>query len=190
MEGTVLYLVRHCESDRNVEDDLLRPLTARGREQAARVTEFLRDKGIAAIYSSDTRRTLNTIEGLARATGVAVQTDARLREGVLGCPREENPVHSKRQWSDPEYRLPQGESLAQVQGRMRECLGEIVGREAGRTVAVCTHGTAICTLLWYFCPPFGWEDARAVKKRCPWVLRFEFDGDGRFVRCVEEMGDA
>lgn len=187
MEGTILYLVRHCESDRKVDEDLLRPLTDKGREQAAQVTEHLRNKAIAAIYSSDTRRTLDTIDALARATGLVVRTDARLREGVLGCPREENPLHSKRQWSDPEYRLPQGESLSQVQGRMRECLYEIVQKERGRAAVVCTHGTAICTLLQYFCPPFGWEQAKAVKKKWPWVLRFEFDGEGRFVRYEEEM---
>ena len=187
MEGTVLYLIRHCESDRSVDSDLLRPLTDRGREQAARVTEHLRDKGITAVYSSDTHRTLDTIGGLARAAGLPVQTDRRLREGILGCPREENPIHSKRQWSDPDYRLPQGESLAQVQSRMRECVEEIVKREAGRATAVCTHGTAICTLLQFFCPPFGWKEAKEGKKKWPWVLRFEFDATGRFVQYTQEL---
>ena len=180
METTVLYLIRHCEPDQSVEDDLSRPLTSQGREQALRVTECLKDKNISAVYSSDARRTLDTIGDFARHSGLPVQTDIRLREGTLGCPKEENPIHSKRQWEDLGYRLPGGESLSQVQERVGRCIEELLKKHNGEQIVVCTHGTAICSFINSLCPEFGWEETKAVKRRWPWILRFEFEGEGRF----------
>lgn len=179
-DTTVVYLIRHNEPDRSVEDDLLQPLTAHGREQIAQVTEYLKDKGIAAIYSSDCRRTRETVSGLAAYSGLPVRTDIRLREGILGCPAGENPIHTERQWKDHDYRLPQGESLCQVQTRMRVCVEEILKKHSGEAVAVCSHGTAMCALLNSFCPEFGWEQAKAVKRAWPWILRLTFDAEGNF----------
>lgn len=186
---TIVYFIRHNEPKQSTKDgvkeDLRRALTPRGLEQVARVTEFLKDKGISAIYSSDARRTQETIREFACHSGLAMQTDARLREGVLGCPREENPIHSQRQWEDHSYCLPEGESLRQVQERMWQCVREILEKNRGQRVAICTHGTAMCTMINLFCPEFGWEEARAVKQVWPWILRFDFDDGDRFIQYKE-----
>jgi len=184
-DRTVIYLIRHNEPDRSVEDELLQPLTARGREQIGWITDFLRDKGITALYSSDCVRTQETISGFAAYSGLTVVLDERLREGILGCPKEENPVHTERQWNDHDYRLPQGESLRQVQERMKAGLEDILRAEAGGRVAVCTHGTAISAVLNLCDSSYGWEQARAVKRVWPWIVRLEFDGQGKFVRYKE-----
>lgn len=184
-EMTTVYLVRHNEPDRSVEDDLLQPLTARGREQIAQVTEYLKDKKITAIYSSDCRRTLETISGFSEYSGLPVHPDSRLREGILGCPREENPIHTKLQWEDHTYRLPRGESLCQVQERMREAIDEIVRNNRGGCIAVSTHCTAICALLNSLDPAFDWEQAKAVKRVWPWIVRLEYDADGMFKEYTE-----
>lgn len=182
---TTLYLIRHNEPDRSVTDDLQQPLTQRGRAQIPVVTEYLKDKEIAAIYSSDCRRTMDTISGFAAFSGLEIHTDARLREGILGCPPKENPIHAERQWSDPEYCLPQGESLSQVQNRMMQCLREILQENLGKKVAVCTHCTAMCTVLRYFNPSFGWQDTKGVKRAWPWILRFDFDDHEQLMRYEE-----
>ena len=184
---TRIYLIRHNEPDRSVEDDLRQPLTARGREQIAEVTGYLGDKGITAIYSSDCRRTMETISGYSRCSGLPIQADPRLREGILGCPKEENAVHTQRQWQDHDYCLPHGESLRQVQQRMRESVEDIVERERGGCVAVCTHCTAICALLNSYDPDFGWERARAVKRVWPWIIRLDFSDDGRLLEYQETV---
>ena len=62
------------------------PLTDLGRaqaEQAARRVVELVAPGTAVI-SSDQLRAVQTAEPIARALGVAVATDARLREQALG----------------------------------------------------------------------------------------------------------
>lgn len=179
---TIIYLIRHNEPDRGIEDDLSRPLTARGREQIADVTAYLKDKGVQAIYSSDCRRTLETISGFARYSGLEIHADVRLREGILGCPKEENPIHTQKQWEDFDYRLPAGESIHQVQARMCQCVEEILKRHVGQTIVICSHGTAMSTLINFYDSSFGWEQAKAVKRVWPWILRFEFDEDGRFIQ--------
>ena len=182
---TTIYFIRHNEPDRSVEDDLLQPLTARGREKITEVTVYLEDKGITAVYSSDCRRTLETISGFAEYSGLPIYTDVRLREGILGCPSEENRIHTERQWHDHEYRLPAGESLQQVKNRMRACVEEILREHSGETIAVCSHGTAMCALINSYDTEFGWSRARAVKRVWPWILRFDFDEQNRMIKYEE-----
>ena len=182
---TTIYLIRHAEPDRSVEDEMTRPLTARGKEQVAQVTAYLKDKDIQAIYSSDYLRTLDTIRGFSQYSGLPIHTDARLREGILGCPREARVVESMKQWQDLDYCLPAGESIRQLQNRMCQCLKEILRDHQGEAVAVCTHGTAMSAVLNYYRPSFGWEEAKKVKQVWPWLLRFTFEDQGQFVACEE-----
>lgn len=184
---TTIYFIRHNEPDRSVRDDLLQPLTAHGRDQIREVTEYLRNKGITALYSSDCRRTLETISGFEAESGLPVHADARLREGILGCPPEENRIHTERQWKDHDYCLPEGESLRQVQTRMRECVAEILEAHPGETIAVCTHGTAMSALVNSYQPDFDWEQAKQVKWVWPWVLRFTFEENGTFIQYEETV---
>ena len=61
-----VFIVRHAEkaSDANGREVAL---SAAGEERAKRLAAMLRDARIAAIYSTDTVRTLSTAEPLARA---------------------------------------------------------------------------------------------------------------------------
>ena len=123
--------------------------------------------------------------GLARYTGLQVHSDPRLREGVLGCPKEENPIHTLRQWHDFDYRLPEGESLRQVEQRMLQCLKEILVCHRGENIVVSTHGTAISSVIHSYNPAFGWKEAKAVKRAWPWILRLEYDQNGTFLGYTE-----
>ena len=183
---TTVYLIRHNEPDHSVEDDLARPLSERGKEQIKEVTAYFMDKGIQAIYSSDCVRTMDTVSGFSSYSGLPIHTDFRLREGILGCPREENPIYTERQWKDFDYCLPKGESIHQVQNRMYECIHELLQRHVGQTIVISSHCTAMCTLINYFEPSFGWEEAKEVKRIWPWILRFTFDENGHFLG-YEEM---
>src|SRR5215471_13180318 len=62
-----VFVVRHAEkqTEENGKDV---PLSEAGRARAARLAAMLRDLHIAAIYSTDTVRTLSTAEPLARAS--------------------------------------------------------------------------------------------------------------------------
>ena len=80
-----LYLVRHAQagsrSSWSGTDDLLRPLTALGRYQAADIVGVLSEMGITEIRTSPYRRCIETVAPLAAALGLDMIVDERLTEG-------------------------------------------------------------------------------------------------------------
>ena len=78
-----LYLVRHAKAGSRHDfdgDDRERPLTTSGRKQAAALAERLSGASPTVIVSSPYRRCVETVEPLAVALGVHVQTDDHLAE--------------------------------------------------------------------------------------------------------------
>jgi len=63
------YVSRHMQKESG--DDPA--LTAEGTANAQRLADMLADKGIAAIFSTDTKRTRATAEPLSRLIGVPIQ---------------------------------------------------------------------------------------------------------------------
>lgn len=84
---STLYLIRHADAgDRGawVGEDRLRPLSKKGRRQSDRIAGRLQGEGITRLISSASTRCIETLEPLAQATGLSVETDARLYEGSDG----------------------------------------------------------------------------------------------------------
>lgn len=82
--GTV-WVVRHAAAgDRDdwQGEDLLRPLTSKGRRQADAIAAGLAGHGIDAIYSSPFVRCRQTVEPLARIAGLNVENSEFLAEGA------------------------------------------------------------------------------------------------------------
>lgn len=80
-----LYLVRHAHAlDRSgwSVDDLDRPLSDRGRRQAALVATFFADHRVGAVYSSQAVRCVDTIAATAEAHGVQIEVRRELTEGA------------------------------------------------------------------------------------------------------------
>lgn len=76
-----IHLVRHADagnSDAWEGDDLTRPLTARGRDQAAALSDHF--EGVERIVSSPALRCVQTVAQLAARAGLEVETDDRLLE--------------------------------------------------------------------------------------------------------------
>jgi 8-oxo-dGTP diphosphatase len=81
----VSVLVRHASAgdpDDWEGDDRLRPLDARGRQQAQTLVERLEPLEVRRIVSSPYTRCVETVEPLAEARGLAVELDERLAEGA------------------------------------------------------------------------------------------------------------
>ena len=98
-----IYLLRHGETDANAARVVQLPdvpLSARGREQAARLARRLAGAGVAHVVSSDVRRALETAEALRDAAGVSMTVDPDLAErnygDVRGTPYAELGVTSSR----------------------------------------------------------------------------------------------
>jgi len=70
-----IYIIRHAEKDRTAwwddpEVDRFRPLSAKGRQRSRLWAEHLKAAELAAIYTSETSRTVNTGAPLAMALGI------------------------------------------------------------------------------------------------------------------------
>jgi probable phosphoglycerate mutase len=159
----VILLARHGETDDNVpplrfQGQRDTPLNARGREQARELAERVAalDPPVAALWSSDLSRARETAEIVGARLGLAPRLDARLREGWRG--EWEGFLFDEIAASDPEryaawrnpggeigFQFPGGETLAQQQARVLECLREI-GAGPLPALAVC-HGGSIRTML-------------------------------------------
>jgi 8-oxo-(d)GTP phosphatase len=84
-EGSPVYVVRHGKAGSRSgweEPDERRPLTRRGRKQARRIVERFRGLDVERILSSPFARCVQTVEPLAEARGLEVETVAELAEGM------------------------------------------------------------------------------------------------------------
>lgn len=80
-------MVRHAKAGDREEwkgDDRLRPLTKPGRRQAEALVEVLQDKPIDRIVSSPYVRCVQTVEPLATARNLPVESSKALEEGAGG----------------------------------------------------------------------------------------------------------
>jgi len=153
---THLYLIRHGETDWNVEGrwqghaDV--PLNERGLQQAAQIAQKLTGAGLAAIYSSDLQRAQETAQAISAATRLPVQTDPRLREinqgewqGLLAEEVEARygDILRRRRLDPLDTGPPGGETVKQVLGRVIAAIDEIRRHHPLERVAVVSHGFAL-----------------------------------------------
>ena len=153
------WLVRHGQTDWNVQrryqghTDI--PLNALGRAQALGLAEKINGSQIAAIYSSDLGRALETAGILAQNTQTTVIPDQRLREIAMGQWEGRTLAEVSQglpeggagmAYTDAHTRAPGGESLAEVAVRVRSFADEIAERHAGQVVLIVTHGLSLAAL--------------------------------------------
>ncbi len=128
---TEVWLIRHGDCYQEMTDAGDPPLSPLGREQARRVGERVRQTGVAAVYSSDSRRALET----AQAISDEVVRDPRLRE-IENDPTAAVQLILNRRQSFTE-------SAEAVARRMHEAVDEAAAAHPGGRIALVTHGVAI-----------------------------------------------
>ena len=70
-KSTKVYIVRHAEKSTNPPQDP--DLTSEGRARAETLAELLKNKEIRAIYSTETRRTMQTAQPFSLQEGIAIR---------------------------------------------------------------------------------------------------------------------
>ena len=160
MFETTIYLVRHGETDWNLEQryqgqqDI--PLNDTGIKQAIKAAENLGDNDFAALYSSDLKRAHQTAQEIAKKVNLPITTNKALREinqgdwegllikDVLAAKGSE----VKAVYMNPHTaRKPGGESIAEVAERMYAYLNLLAEKHDKQTIIVVSHGLAIATVL-------------------------------------------
>ncbi len=158
-----LYLVRHGETDWNIESKIQGQtdiaLNERGRQQAEEFAARIAggDYQVDSIYTSFKRRALET----ARIIGAALKIEPKVQPGLeeicLGKWEGYTWKQVKELFGD-EYQLwrdnrryqapPLGESYQQLLDRLLPAICEITQKEKGN-VLVVTHSAVIMTLMSY-----------------------------------------
>ena len=156
---TRVVAVRHGETAWNVQTRIQGQidiaLNAAGREQAQRLARALAGEHFDAVYASDLRRAADTARALAERVGMAVHTDASLRErsfgsfeGLTWAEVEQQHPEASRRWRerDAGFGPPGGESLAVFYERAVSALAAIAARHRGEHIAIVSHGGVLDAL--------------------------------------------
>lgn len=186
---TRILLARHGETAWNREGrwqghaDI--ELDPAGRRQARALAARLAPQGIAALWTSDLARALETAAAIATATGVEAAVDPDLREVDVGdwSGLTRADVHAR----DPAWHAawargeapayPGGETYAQLYERANRAFERIVRAHPGETAVVVCHGgtiRAIVSEVVGLGPRDRWRIATG--QNCS-VTRIEVDGD-------------
>jgi broad specificity phosphatase PhoE len=143
-----IYLLRHGEYDnpRNILPGRLPvPLSAKGQEQAQRLSAYFADKNISTIYSSAVERCKQTIQPLIEK-GIPVVYDPRLLETLSSYQGfwETN-------WHGDGYHFFShrdelgGEGIPEMQARMVDFWEEIAP-QVTENIIICSHGDPLQVL--------------------------------------------
>jgi len=152
---TRLYLIRHGEVEGagtpryNGHADV--SLTERGKAQYAGMGERLAETRIIACYTSDLARCRWGADLLSARFGIEPVRERGLRELDIGIWEgmtwaelmEKYPEEWRMRLDDVvNYRVPGGENLIDLQGRIMPVIDGIVARHRGEEVLVVAHGGA------------------------------------------------
>jgi probable phosphoglycerate mutase len=155
-----LIVVRHGQTLWNLEaraqghqDSQLSEL---GQRQAEAVGEALSGASVEVVFSSDLGRAMQTAERISARLGVEISPDRDLRERNIGVLEGLTPAEMKQQFAeeyagfvsgDPDYRIPNGESVRQRHDRGVRGATRIAARHPGTTVVIVTHGGILESLF-------------------------------------------
>ena len=153
VEPTRIIAIRHGETAWNVnariQGHLDIPLSAKGRWQAERLADALRDEPITAIYASDLSRAWETAQYVGHTQGLPVIKEVALRERGFGDFEGKTfaeievllPEQSLR-WRkrDPAFYPAGGESLVALRTRVMEVAERLAALHPGEQIALVGHG--------------------------------------------------
>lgn len=155
-----IYLVRHGESQTNVENkfagQLDVPLTKTGEHQAKLVLEFFKDKKIDKIYSSSLSRAVNTIKPTADFKNLEIIKDDRLMEINAGDWQGKtylDILNSSYQFSVvwkidiANCVCDNGESVKDCAKRAFDAFRDIADNSNAENLIITSHGLTLKTIL-------------------------------------------
>ncbi len=160
MNATTLIIVRHGQTEWNacerLQGQLDSPLTELGVHQAKAAAKQLQKMKIDMLYSSDLGRAVQTAAIIGDRLSMSFTTDANLRErhfGTMqGLKKTEFLKFTETGGGDhhsgnPDYVLPEGESIRQFYQRCIDGLEAIVSQHTGQTIVVVAHGGVLRNCL-------------------------------------------
>ncbi|HSE56765.1 MAG TPA: class I tRNA ligase family protein, partial [Candidatus Paceibacterota bacterium] len=159
--GNTYFVMRHCQTENNLQKlwsfNLEREdvLTAEGKAMLQENVQLLADKNIDLIVASPYSRTQQTAALVAEALGIPKEniiTDERIGEwrtgdGFDGKPIEEYFKLRNKGGDRYQFKLPGGESYADVLRRSGACLYDIDARYKNKNILFVSHGGSTRALM-------------------------------------------
>src|SRR5579862_540273 len=147
-EATMFYLVRHGQTDWNVENRIQghtdTPLNAAGRAQAAQLREKLKPVVFDHCFSSDLQRAMETARVLTASCSLVMHIDPRLRERNFGIWEgklsAELAASLEQEWVTVE-------TDEAIQKRFFAFLQDTEKKHPGSSILIVTHGGVMRTVL-------------------------------------------
>lgn len=197
---TIVYISRHSEPFRNFlgeynvnEIEQIRneknPLSVNGEKKAEELSNLPELNGVEVLYSSHYVRAMATAKYIAEHNNIKLNVDERLGErkfGVMSM-KELPETFFEDQFTNWDYKLPNGESLNEVAKRMQEFCEEILAKHKGSTIMIISHGTALTTLFKKWCDIkfdgennklyFNGKEVFDGKWKAPQLFKLEFNND-------------
>ncbi|MEI4768193.1 histidine phosphatase family protein [Psychrobacillus sp. FJAT-51614] len=169
---TNLYFVRHAHSI-YTPDELERPLSDRGKEDAFSITEKLMQENIDYVISSPYKRAIQTVDGIARYIGLNIVINEDFKERTLSLlPVGDFNKAITKVWSNPDFTFDGGESNKKAQQRGVKATMQVLDEYKGKNVVIGTHGNLMVLIMNYFDKKYDfhfWE-----KLAMPDIYRLSF----------------
>ncbi len=156
MSKTIIYFIRHGESQANKRDAFIGhtdlDLTKLGHQQAQMAAEYLKDIPADVIYASDLKRAYNTAMHTAEMKGMNVIKNENLREIYAGKWEDKTFNELENTFNDSysvwlndidKAKCPDGETVEEMKERVVSEVMKIAEKNIGKTVFIFSHGTPI-----------------------------------------------
>ncbi len=122
----------------------------KGRKQVEKSAEGLKNKKIAHIFASDTKRTRLTAGIVAKKLKLKVNHDSRLRDINWGVYQGKSHLRAWAYYKNPKLKFekapPKGESWMDCQKRMLDFFKEIDKKYKGENILIVSHGDPLWLL--------------------------------------------
>ena len=170
---TNLYFVRHAHSIYST-DELNRPLSERGQDDARKVADILKREQIEVVISSPYKRAIQTIEGLAGMIGVDIQIEEGFKERLLSDKYIDNFESAiTKVWIDFSFSWEGGESNIIAQHRGVQALENVLQQYEGKNIVIGTHGNIMVLMMNYFDKSYDFTFWKQLEM--PDIYKISFD---------------
>lgn len=172
---TNLFFVRHAHSTYTT-DELGRPLSERGFNDADKVTELLKSEEINIVISSPYMRAIQTVEGIANYfdKGIEIVDDYKERT-LTTVPAEDFLFAITKVWEDYNFSWEGGESNLVAQKRGVNITHQILDKYKGKNIVIGTHGNIMVLIMNYFDKKYDFTFWKCLAM--PDIYKLTFDGN-------------
>ncbi|QFF99174.1 histidine phosphatase family protein [Psychrobacillus glaciei] len=175
---TFIYMLRHGDSPKK-GNERKRGLTEKGKLDAQRISDVLKDEGINTVISSPYTRSILTVEPLAKQIGQEILVFEDLKERIFSAEDErisDNDLYPllEKSYLEPNFALDGGETNTDCQNRAVKVLEEILNTYIGKKVGIGTHGLVMTLMMGYYDLNYDLTFLHSSSK--PDIYRMEFNG--------------